>query len=175
MPMNMTEIVRSRDLIVFFKGDNYTVTPGPGMVANGWLGGQGVTWIPGVNDERTVGISDGRYGGIAMFGSDEVADMHTGLSGTQRTARWVTILLGGSLISTSTYERYTWASRQAGPLVPLVYTPCQILYMSSRGYWTNEDEAPLTGALWGTNFFAGFVAQVPKANNNYFLGVQTSM
>lgn len=110
-----------------------------------------------------------------MCGSDEVSDMHTGLSGTQRTARWATILTGGSLMSTSTYERYTWASRQAGPLVPIVYTSCQVLYFSLRGYWTNEDEATLSGASWAPNFFTGFVAQIPKASNSYFLGIQTGL
>lgn len=175
MAASITEIVRNRDLILFFKGDAYTATPGPLMRASGWLGGQGVTWVTGVNDERTVEISDGRYGGVALYGSDEVADMHTGLSGTQVTAQFITILLGGNLLSTSTYERYTWASRQVGPLVPLVYTPNQILYLSLRGYWTNEDEATLSGAAWAPNFFAGFVSQVPKANNNYYLGVQTGM
>jgi hypothetical protein len=175
MSMNMTEIVRSRDLVLFYKGDSYTVTPGPIMVAAGWLGGQGIRWVPGVNDERTVEISDGRYGGVLLYGSDEVADMHTGLSGTQRTARWATVLFGGNLLTTSTYERYTWASRQAGPLVALVYTSNQVLYFSLRGYWTNEDEATLSGAAWAPNFFTGFVVQTPKVNNDYFLGVQTGL
>lgn len=177
MPMNMTEIVRSRDLVLFYRGDNYTVTPGPGMIETGWKGGQGVMWSSGVNDERTVEISDGRYGAFMPFGSDEEADMHTGLSGTQRSARWVTILLGGNLISTSTYERYTWDSRNGvGPAdVPIVYTPNQVLYLSKRGFWTNEDEATLSGDPWAPNFFTGFVAQIPKASNNWFLGVQTGL
>ena len=176
MPMNMTEIVRNRDLILFFRGDAYTVTPGPNMRASGWKGGQGVRWVPGQNDEQTVEISDGRFGAIALSGSDEVADMHTGLTNAQVTAKYLTVLLGGSLISTSTYERHTWASRQGpGPLIPIVYTPNQILYLSLRGYWTPEDEAGLSGAPWGNSFFAGFVAQVPKESNNYYLGVQTSM
>lgn len=175
MPMCMTEIVRSRDLILFFRGDNYTVTPGPNMIASGWLGGQGIRWVPGVNDERTCEISDGRYGAVALYGSDEVADMHTGLSGTQRTARWITVLTGGNLLSTLTYERYTWASRQAGPLVPIIYTINQVLYFSLRGYWTNENEASLSGQAWAPNFFTGFVAQVPKVSNNYFLGIQTGL
>ena len=103
MPMNMTEIVRGRDLILFFKGDAYTVTPGPNMLATGWKGGQGVTWVPGKNDEWTVEISDGRFGAIALYGSDEVADMHTGLTNNQVTARYLTVILCGNLISTSTY------------------------------------------------------------------------
>lgn len=173
--MNMTEIVRSRDLILFFAGDKYTVTPSADMLAQGWKGGQGVMWAPGVKDERTVTFSNGNYGGLMLYGSDEVPDMHTGLTGNQVTYRFATILLGGCLISTSTYERYTYASRQIGPLVPLVYTPNQILYFSLRGYWTNEDEASIVGAPYAPDFFTGFVAQVPKAQNNYFLGIQTSL
>ena len=176
MPMNMTEIVRSRDLVLFFKGDAYPATPGPNMMASGWKGGQGVTWVAGKNDEITVEISDGRYGAIALYGSDEVADRYTGLSGGQAAARYLTVILGGNLITTSTYERYTLASRIGpGPLVPLVYVPNQILYLSLRGYWTSEDEAALSGKPWGSNFFTGFVSQVPKASNDYYLGVQTSM
>jgi len=173
--MNMTEIERTRDLIVFFKGDCYTVTPSQDMIDQGWPGGQGVMWSPGVNDERTVTFSNGNYGGVMMYGSDEVADMHTGLSGGQQLARYATMLLGGSLFSTRTYERYTYASRQMGPLVPIVYNPNQILYFSLRGWWTNEDEASITLAPYAPDFFTGFVAQVPKASNNYYLGVQTSL
>ena len=177
MPMNMTEISRGRDLILFFKGDCYTVTPDPRMIAEGWAGGQGVTWVPGVNDERTVSFSDGRYGGVALWGSDEVADMHTGLSNSWPATRVLTILLGGSLFSTSTYERYTWDSRNGigPPNVPIVYTPNQILYFSLRGYWTNEDEATKVGAPYAPCFFTGFVVQIPKASNNFYLGVQTSL
>ena len=175
MPMNMTEIFRTRDLILFAKGDNYTAVPGPIMRSTGWRGGQAVRWVTGVNDEITVELSDGRYGAVILYGSDELADMHTGMSGSQITAKWITTAPGGSLISTSSYEKYTWASRQAGPLVPLVYTYNQILYFSLNGNWTNEDEATLSGAAWAPNFFTGFVAQVPKALNNFFLGVQTDL
>jgi len=133
-------------------------------------------WTANPNaDVITVTYSDGRYGGFLVWGSDEVSDRHTGLSGNQLSNGYATFFAGGSLMSTTTYERYTWASRQAGPLVPLVYQANEILYLSLRGWWTNEDEATLSGAAYAPNFFTGFVAQTPKASNNYYLGIQTGM
>lgn len=170
-----TEISRSRDVILFFKGDAFTVTVAPEMLAAGWSGGQGVMWTQGVNDEITVTFSDGRYGGFLLWGSDEAADQRTAQTGNQIEHRFATFLGGGFLLSTSTYERYTYASRLAPPLVPIVYLPNEILYFSLRGWWTNEDEATLSGAPYAPNFFAGFVAQVPKASNNFFLGIQTGL
>jgi hypothetical protein len=171
----ITEFVRARDVVMFFKGDSYTVTVSPEMLAAGWSGGQGVMWTQGINDERTVTFSDGRYGGFLVWGSDEIADRHTGQTGNQVTYRFATFFTGGSLFSTTTYERYTYASRLAPPLVPIVYQPNDILYLSLRGWWTNEDEATLSGAPYAPDFFTGFVAQVPKESNNFFLGVQSGL
>jgi hypothetical protein len=171
----ITEIVRGRDCLLFFKGDATTVTVAPEMLQQGWPGGQGVRWAAGFDDERTVTFSDGRFGGFLLWGSDEDADQLTAQTSSQVTYRFATLLFGGSLISTSTYEKYTWASRQAGPLVPIVYQPNDILYFSARGWWTKEDEATLAGLPHAPNFFTGFVSQVPKVSNSYFLGVQTGL
>jgi len=145
------------------------------MLAAGWSGGQGVMWCPGTNDERTVTFSDGRYGGVLLWGSDEEADQRTAITDSQTTYRFATMLSGGNLISTTTYERYTYASRLVPPLVPIIYSPNDILYLSLRGWWTNEDEATLSGAPYAPDFFTGFVVQVPKASNNFFLSVQTGL
>jgi hypothetical protein len=173
----MTEILRSRDCIVLFKGDSTTVTVSSAMVAGGWAGGQGVQWVGVSQDDRVVTYSSGLYGGFLVWGSDETGDRYTAMTNQQTTYRYATMFFGGSLISTSTYERYTYASRISGPLVPLVYSPNDPLYFSLRGLFTNEDELsqqtpsnPLAPA-----FFVGFVAQIPKAQNNYWLGIQTSM
>jgi len=173
----ITPILRSRDLLLFFKGDLYTVTPDSTMLAQGWAGGQGVMWTPGYNDERTVTFSDGRYGGIILWGSDENADQFMGITGTQTVNYFAVFAAGGNLLTTRTYERYTYASRTlGGPLVPLVYTPNQILYYSRRGWFTNEDESVIPPALpFAPNFFVGFVVQIPREDNDWFLGVQTSM
>jgi hypothetical protein len=84
--------------------------------------------------------------------------------------------LGGSLISTSTYEKYTYASRVGGgPLVPIVYQENDPLYFSLRGIWTNEDELTLSGNPNAPCFFTGTCAQIPKEINRFFLGIQTSL
>jgi hypothetical protein len=169
------EILRGRDCIVFYYGDLYPVAVSQDMVDNGWPGGQGVTWVNSAQDERMVTYSNGLYGGLLIWGSDESGDRFTSMTGQFRRYRYATFLAGGALISTSTYERYTYASRVGpGPLVPLQYGPNDVLYLSLRGYWTNEDEPTLAGAAYAPAFFTGFVAQVPKASNNWFLGVQTS-
>jgi hypothetical protein len=174
----MTEILRNRDCIVFYKGDTTTVTVDAAMVAGGWAGGQGVQWVGAVQDDRVVTYSSGLYGGFLIWGSNESGDLFTATTDQQSTYRYATMLFGGNLISTSTYERYTYASRLAGgPLVPLTYRVNQPLYFSLRGLFTNEDEVsqqvpPNPSA---PAFFVGFVAQIPKPNNKYWLGVQTSM
>lgn len=173
----MTEILRSRDCIVLFKGDSTTVTVSSAMVAGGWAGGQGVQWVGAAQDDRVVTYSSGLYGGFLVWGSDETGDRYTAMTNQQTSYRYATMFFGGSLISTSTYERYTYASRVAGTPVPIVYSANDPLYFSLRGLFTNEDELsqqsptnPLAPA-----FFVGFVAQIPKAPNNYWLGIQTSM
>jgi len=172
----MPEILRSRDCIVFFKGDTQTVAVDQAMVDGGWPGGQGVQWVQGVGDERTVTYSEGLYGGFLVWGSDEDGDRYTAVTRQQPHYRYATMFSGGCLISTSSYERYTYASRTGGGgLVPLVYQVQDILYLSLRGLWTKEDEMTLSGHPQAPAFFTGFVAQIPKVSNRNFLGIQTSM
>jgi hypothetical protein len=172
----MPEILRSRDCVVFFKGDSQTVVVSQDMVNLGWPGGQGVTWVDSTSDERMVTFSDGLYGGFLVWGSDEDGDRFTAMTQQQPYYKYATFFSGGCLISTSSYERYTYASRLAGPpYVPLVYQANDILYFSKRGLWTNEDELTLSADLRAPCFFTGFVAQVPKAANRLFLGIQTSL
>lgn len=172
----MAEIIRGRDCIVFFKGDSSTVTVSQAMVTSGWPGGQGVQWVDAAVDDRVVTYSGGLYGGFLIWGSNETGDRFTGASDQQKTYRYATMLAGGNLISTSSYEKYTYASRLAGgPFVPIAYKTQDILYLSLRGLWTNENELTLSGSPLAPAFFTGFVAQAPKALNNFFMGIQTSM
>ena len=171
----ITEILRSRDCLVFFKGDTQTVAVSQAMVTGGWPGAQGVQWVTGTGDERIVTYSNGLYGGFLVWGSDEDGDRFTAITRQQPHYRYATMFSGGCLISTSSYERYTYASRLAGPLVPLVYQVQDILYLSLRGLWTKENELTLSGNPLAPAFFTGFVAQIPKVSNRNFLGIQTSM
>ena len=172
----MSEIFRGRDCIILFAGDRQTVAVDAAMVAGGWPGGQGVQWVDVAPDVRTVTYSQGLYGGFLVWGSDEVGDRYTGLTRNQVVYREATMFSGGCLMMTTSYERYTYASRTGGgPLVPLTYAPNDILYLSLRGLWTKEDELTLSGSSLAPAFFTGFVAQLPKPSNQHFMGIQTSM
>jgi hypothetical protein len=172
----MTDIIRGRDCVVYFKGDTQTVVVSQDLVDSGWPGGQGVQWVNSANDERVVSYSEGLFGGFLVWGSDEEGDKYTGITRQQPHYKYATMFSGGCLISTSSYERYTYASRiGGGPLVPLTYQANDILYFSGRGLWTKEDELTLSGDLRAPCFFTGVVAQIPKDSNQNFLGIQTSL
>ncbi len=171
----MRDILYARDCICFFKGDTQTVTVSPEMAAGGWPGGQGVQWVDSPIDDRVVTYSSGLYGGFLVWGSDEEGDRFTAITRQQPQYRYATMFSGG-LIATSSYEKYTYASRLAGPpYVSLVYAVQDILYLSLRGLWTKEDELTLSGSPLAPAFFTGFVARLPRASNRFFMGIQASM
>lgn len=171
----MPEFIRSRECVIYFKGDTQTVAISKAMATGGWPGGQGVQWDSSIGDTRIVTYSEGLYGGILIWGSDESGDDFTASTRQQPHYRYATMFSGGSLLATTTYERYTYASRVGpGPLVALDYRPNSILYLSKRGLFTIEDELSLTHDLRAPNFFCGFVSQLPKSVNSGYLGVQTS-
>lgn len=170
------EIERSRDCIVLVKGDSLTVSVDASLATSGWKGGQGIQWASSVKDEFIVKGSDGFYAGFMLWGSDESSDQFTAISKNQPFYRFATIGMGGWLILTSTFERYTYSSRQAGPLVPLVYTASDRLVFSLRGYFTKEDEWTLSGDPRGANnYYIAFVSQAPSTLNPLYLGVQVSI
>lgn len=167
---------RTRDCYTLVKGDSYTVAVNQAMVTSGWAGGQGVMWVDSPRDEFLVGISDGLYGGFMLWGSDEPSDQFTGMTGNEPLYGFGTMCCGGWLISTLAFEKYTWASRQAGPLVPIVYTAGMRLRFSLRGYWTPADEWTESGDPRApNNFFNGSIIQAPSADNNDYLTLQTSL
>jgi len=161
--------------VVLYKGDTFTVGVNSAMATGGWLGGQGVRWVPSTKDEFLVGYTDGEFGGFVLWGSDESSDKFTAMTTNQPSYRFAVMGAGGWLFMTSTYEQYTYASRiGGGPLVPLVYNPNDRLRYSLRGYWTNEDEWTLSGDPRAPNEnFTGFVVQTPTAVTQNFLTVQT--
>lgn len=173
----MPEIFRTRDVIVFFKGPTFTVEVTDAVASQGWQGGQGFQWVPPNGDRLVAGISDGLYGGFALFGSDEDSDLFTSMTKNQPFYKYVVLGASGWLISTSTYERYTYASRiGGGPLVPIVYNPSDRLVFSLSGKFTKEDEWTLSGDPRAPNdYFIGFVSQRPIPARNGFLTVQVSI
>ena len=172
----MPEISRTRDCIAHFKGDAYPVKISDAMVSDGWSGGQGVQWADSTRDEFIVTFSEGLYGGFLLWGSNEASDQYTALINNQTTYRFATLCTGGWLISTTTYEQYTYASRQMGPLVEITYTAGERLRFSLRGWWTNEDEWTASGDPRAPNeYYVGSVIQIPREENNYYLVIQTTI
>jgi len=88
------------------------------------------------------------------------------------------LCVGGWLLSTSTYEKYTWDSRHGlGPAnVEIPYAVGQRLVFSNRGWFTIEDEWTKVLDPRGANtFFVANVVQVPRPENGHYLVVQTSI
>lgn len=172
----MPELARTRDCLILTKGDVLPVAVSGAMALGGWQGGQGVQWTNSTKDDFAVTYSDGLYAGFLLWGSDEASDQFTATTRSQPFYRFATMGVGGWHILTRSFERYTWASRQAGPLVPIVYNPSDRLVFSLRGYWTSEDEWSLSGDPRAPNgFYIGFVSQAPNAANGFYLGIQVSL
>lgn len=170
------DIIRGRDCTTFLQGSSHAFAIDPVMLAGGWVGGQGAQWVQSTKDEPVLGYSTGLYGGFMLWGSDEQGDRYTAMTGQFLKYGYGVMVMGRALISTVAFEQYTYASRLGGgPFVPLIYTPGEPLFFSLRGYWTNEDELTLTVDSRAPAFFTGFVAQTPKANNQFRLGIQTGL
>ena len=163
----MPEIIRARDCVVFHKSDSQTVVVSQAMVNAGWPGGQGVQWSGATADERVVTYSQGLFGGILVWGSNEAGDDFASMTRSQPHYRYATMFTGSVIMATSSYERYTYASRTGGgPLVPLVYSVEDALYFSRRGLWTNEDEMTLAGDPLAPALLVAYTVQVPKRPRN---------
>ena len=173
----MPDLARTRDCVILVKGDAYAVEVDASLAASGWRGGQGIQWVTALKDVPTVKLSDGYYAGFALWGSDESSDQYTSMTRQFPAYRYLVLGAGGWVISTSTYEKYTYASRVGGgPLVPLVYNASDRLVFSLRGYWTKEDEWTLSGDPRAPNsFYIGFVAQAPSPSTSDYLTVQVSI
>lgn len=171
------DILRGRDCVMFGRGDSHMVTADAAMVEKGWPGGIGVQWVDSDLEEPVVTFSSGLYGGFVFAGSEEPGVEMTAEDGLEIAHPMATVMFAGNcLISTSTYERYTYESRMSGgPLVPLVYRPADPLYFSLQGFWTKEDELTLSGSPLAPAFFTGFTYGVPQPSNQFFLGIQTSL
>jgi hypothetical protein len=160
---------------VLVKGDTLPVFLDPSLRLSGWSGGQGLQWaVPLAEGELTVKSSTGFASGFMLWGSSETGDQHTTLTQSQIYYRVGTMCLGGWFIDTTTFERYTYASRQAGPLVPIVYQPEMPLRFSLAGKWTPEDEWTLSGDPRGSNSNVyGYVTRAPSSWSDGYLGIQT--
>ena len=171
------ELLRTRDVIVQYKGGVYPVAVSEAMATGGWRGGQAVMWAPSSQDDFLVTYSNGYYAGFLLWGSDESSDQYTSITGNQPFYRFAIVCAGGWQMQTATYEQFTYASRiGGGPLVPLVYHASDRLVFSNRGLFTKEDEWTLSGdARAPNNYYVAFVSQAPSALTNNYMGIQVSI
>jgi dipeptidyl aminopeptidase/acylaminoacyl peptidase len=175
----MPELFRTRDSVIFVKAETLTVSVDDSMVLNGWRGGQGVTFTPVTEDEVLVTLSDGLGGGFLLWGSDESSDQFTAVTENQPYYGFAVIGMGAWLIATSSFEQYTYASRNGpGPLVPIVYNGNDPLFFSLLGNFTSEDEWSLSLDSRAPNDnVVGFVVQAPRAspNGTLYLSIQVDI
>lgn len=173
----MTEIDRTRDVVVLLRSVTYTVAVNNAMLTAGWAGGQGVAWVESAQDEFLVGFSTGTRGaGFCLNGSNEDSDVLTSMTGNQITHRHVVVGAGSWVIVTRTYEHFTLASRLVPPLVPIIYNVRDRLLWSLRGLFTKEDEWTISGDPRAPNQnWVGNVIQAPSASNQNYLMIQTTL
>lgn len=141
---NLEGYIGGRQCSVFHKGDSMPMKIDADMASVGWDGGTFVRWVDDGSGEPCVTIADGRYCGFTPWGSNEPADQYTAITPSQTRYKFITLFFGGNFMATTSYERYTYASRHGpGPLVPLVYHPQDFLYVSENGLPTVEDESDI--------------------------------
>jgi hypothetical protein len=171
-----TEIPRTRDCYTLVKGETITVTVDNNFVTSGWPGGIGAQWTTSSKDELMVTQSNGYVAGFLLWGSNESSDQFTAMTENQPYYRFGVLCYGSWIIVTPQYEVYTYASRQSGPLVPIVYNPSDKLRFSLRGLWTKEDEWTLSLDPRAPNLlYTGFVSQVPSASTGGYMTIQVSI
>lgn len=172
----MPEISLTRDCYIIGKGDTFTATISSEMATTGWVGGQGVRYTSSPKDELTVTYSDGLYNGFLPFGSNETSDQHTSMTGQNPFYRYAVVGTGNWIVWTVAYEKYTYASRQSGPLVSLTYSPSDKLLFSLRGLFTSQDEWALSSDPRAPNgYYIAFVMVPPSAATDGRMLVQVSL
>jgi len=171
----MPEIYRTRDVVVFAIGPRTTLATTSALAQAGWAGGVGLKWVDAPDDEFMVELTDGERGaGFALWGSDESSDVLTAITGHQTAYQFCVVGSGSFLMAVRVFEQSTYASRLAGPLVPIVYASGDPLYWSLRGRFTSEDEWTASGDPRAPNpYVVANVVQAPSATTENFLTVQT--
>jgi hypothetical protein len=169
----MPEVVRDRDLIIFKKGDAYTVAVSGATAQQGWVGGQGGQWFDSSCDRFTVELTDGAANGFFLRGSDEDGDKYTSMTRNQPYYRYCVFGFGGWLVATRSFERYTYASRLSGPLVENTYQEQDEVVFSLRGLFTTEDEWTLSGDPRAPNTnVVGVVVKSPSDLTGNYITLQ---
>jgi len=175
----LLELEHSRDVAVYVRGLTLTASVEASTVNSGWVGGLGFNWTVSSGLTPIVAsVSDGLVGGLALHGSDERDDRWLSSTQTQPGYRYCTLMLGSWIIGLNprSYQNYTYASRQAGPLQPLVYLPNDDLYIGLDGKVTKEDEWSLSLDPRAPNTRSiGSVCLGPSERNSRYLILQTGI
>jgi len=157
----------------------------PHLSTRGWAGGEFFRWVDIGNGTPCVDIADGRYCGFSAFGSSEDGDQYTAMTNQNTVYDYANLYFGGTFFYTRTYERYGYMARHGlGPMVPLVYTSSQYLYVSENGRITPEDESdfvifpphpfPDGSPILARFVFFGVCSVPPQAACKNYIGVQTN-
>lgn len=132
----------TRDLVFLRKGDTLTAKIHSSLTS--WTGGTFARWVADGTGEPCVARADGRFCGILPSGSNESADQWNNFTGASLATGVTTVVFGGNLFATLSYERQGYLARNGlGPAVDLVYTANQKLYVSENGLITTENESDL--------------------------------
>jgi len=172
--MSGLDLIRSRDCQILRADIVVPAKISTTMKNGGWAGGQGVMWSDSGSGDLEITYSDGRFGGFVLWGSTESSDEWAAYTNQSKYYGYTLVGISGWMVSTIAYEKYSLQSRLSGPLIELVYTPSDILFFSSRGLWTNQDEMAILGSPF-TPKQAGHVAQPPSSSNQFRLGLSTTL
>jgi hypothetical protein len=178
-----------RDYVLMKKGDTVTVRIDDYLFANGWFGGQFLAWkdpyyVDG-KPELVVGRCNGiQMGPMAMWGSNELEDSHTGFTDQFRTHKYVQCTYGNQIFMTRHFETQSYFARTGlatltdfyGSVEPVLnasafamdYKVGNPLYVSDRGFLTTEQ-------VTSKSVFIGFIWQKPTPETALFLGVGVTL
>lgn len=174
-----------RDYVLLKKGDTITCVADESLIAQGWKGGVYLSFADAaIVDGKAVPAvtaSDGIHAGpLALWGSDEPEDTQISYTGQYRRYRYVQCTYGNQVFMTRNFETVSYFDRTGlstltdkygnpytvsdASSFTLDYKAGQLLYISERGYLTNEKICD--GSIpWGVVF------AVPSTENSNFLGV----
>jgi hypothetical protein len=177
-----------RDCVVMKKGDTITCVADETLLTQGWKGGTFLCFsdaliIDGKAVPR-VTVSDGVHvGPMALYGSDEAEDTRTSYSGQYKTYKYVQCTYGNQFFLARNFEVESYFARTSlnsltdkygnshavlnQTAFSLEYKAGQVLYISERGYFTNEK-------ICSESIQWGIVFSVPSEENSNFLGVSNT-
>jgi hypothetical protein len=174
-----------RDYVMMKKGDTITCVADENLLTQGWKGGVFLCFADAlIIDGKAVPrvtTSDGvNAGPIALYGSEEAEDTRTSYTGQYKTYKYVQCTYGNQFFLTRNFETDSYFSRTGltdltdkygnshsvinQTAFTLEYKAGQPLYISERGYFTNERICE-ESLQWGVVFC------VPSVENSNFLGI----